>query len=351
MYLGLDLTLDLNQYLGLSSTSCKKGNQMKKVLVFGSLNSDLSIECKGLPLIGETTIGEQFQASSGGKGANQAVACARMGVHTYMVGKIGEDRLGAGLIASLQQAGVDTRRVRTTKEVSSGTAMIIRVQANNCIIVDPGANACVTFEEVKSAIDTLLDEGDIFLTQFECSYRVSAEALAYAHARKLTTICNPSPAHAIDDATYQSIDILCLNEVECKELSGIEPVDDESAQCAIEFFAQKGVGRTIITLGEHGSSTMIDSEFLHVSAHDVPQVDTTGAGDTYLGCLAACKALGFDERKALEMASTAASLSVTRLGAQTAIPTFDQVNYYMETGMVSSPLPDLEDLEPDSPVF
>lgn len=324
---------------------------MKKILVFGSLNSDLSIECRVLPLMGETTLGNKFQASSGGKGANQAVACARMGVHTYMVGKIGEDRLGAGLIASLQQAGVDTRRVRTIKGVSSGTAMIIRVHANNCIIVDPGANAHVTFEEVKSAVDSLVGEGDIFLTQFECSYDVSAQALAYAHAQKLTTICNPSPVHAIDDATYQAIDVLCLNEVECKELSGIEPVDDTSIQQALEFFSDKGVGLTVITLGEHGSSAMIDGSLVHVDAHDVPQVDTTGAGDTYLGSLAACMAFGFDEQKALEMASTAASLSVTRVGAQTAIPTLDQVKCYMETGLIPSSVPDEEELSEDTPVF
>ena len=167
---------------------------MSKVIVFGSLNMDLSVSCPRVPEAGETIIGQGFLASPGGKGANQAMASARMGAITHMVGAVGKDVFGTRLVQSLVEADVLCERVRALKDVPTGTATILRAQGDNRIVVDPGANAATHADVVCSVIDDIAEPGDIFLTQLECDMDTTMDAIAYARESGLYTILNAFPA-------------------------------------------------------------------------------------------------------------------------------------------------------------
>lgn len=302
---------------------------MHTVCVFGSINNDMSVNCVRMPQKGETVLGNTFVIAGGGKGANQAAASARLGAKTFFVGKVGHDRFGSKLISDLQEYGVNCSRTRTSSDAPTGSALILRSDGDNRIVVDPGANAHTTIEEVTDALDTLCVLGDIFLTQFECSKEVSLRALKHANDMGLFTICNPSPAFPLNDSSYESISLLCLNETECSMLSGILPQDEASIASALEYFAARGVKNTIITLGAGGCVSRMGSSFHRLDAYHVEVADCTGAGDTFLGAI--CASLAYEQplEKALEIANAAAALCVTKLGAQPSIPTFDEVQSFL----------------------
>ncbi|WP_420027424.1 ribokinase [Fannyhessea vaginae] len=302
---------------------------MHNVIVFGSINTDMSVSCTRMPQQGETVLGSTFVLTGGGKGANQAVTSARLGAKTYMVGKVGSDRLGSIRIAGLEEYGVRTSRIRTSSDVATGSALILRSKDDNRIVVDPGANICVTFDEVQDTLDTLAEPGDIFLTQFECLPEVIKASLAYARKKGLFTICNPSPALPIDDDMYKTIDLLCLNESECATLSGIQPNNEEDRLSALNFFAQKGVKQTILTLGAQGAVAKTADEVVTRPAFEVNCIDTTAAGDAFLGAVAACLSYDNSFDTTMEIAMATSALCVTKLGAQDAMPTFDEVQSFL----------------------
>ncbi len=303
---------------------------MNKVLVFGSLNMDSSVECSHIPHLGETIIGSPILRTPGGRGANQAVAAARMGTDTFMIGKVGNDGAGRELLANLAIHGVSGMNVSVTARAETGHAVILRAEGDNCVIVAPGANAAMSYDEVRAAIHGFAGKGNVFLAQLECDFDVTMKSILCAKRNGLFTILNASPAACLPDDVCQSLDLLCVNESECEVLCGIAPNDDASCKAALDSFAERGIGCTVITLGEKGSVTLKDGELVRVASYEVDAVDTTSAGDAYLGELAAH--LAFDPGDVIggmKLASAAAALSCTKVGGQEAMPSWDELQEFL----------------------
>ncbi len=299
---------------------------MPKALVFGSMNMDLSICCARIPAAGETIDGDSFITNPGGKGANQAVAASRMGAPVTMVAAVGDDTFGSVLLGCLDGAGIDVSAVRTVTEVPTGTATIIRVDGDNRIILDHGANYCLSSADVCDAVDRFGEPGDVFLTQFECGPDATAAALAHAHDRGLFTMVNPAPARPIPDDFWRSVDYLCMNETECESITGDFPFGPEDASMAARKIAGKGVSQVVVTLGSKGSYGYDRGEECFVPARCVDAVDTTAAGDTFIGAMVSGHLMGMGFRESMELATCASALTVQRVGAQQSIPSLAEVN-------------------------
>ena len=305
---------------------------MSKVIVFGSLNMDLSVECERVPEAGETVHGSGFLTNPGGKGANQAYAAARMGAETYMVGAVGDDAFGSRLARSLGSAGVSCDYLHVRDTAPTGTATILRCHGENRIVVDAGANAVLTSDEVCAALDDISEPGDIFLTQLECDFSTTVDALAYARETGLYTILNAAPACGDLTGIYPAVDLLCVNETECESLTGILPVDETSILKALVVFSSLGVSTPVITLGPRGSVAFIAEDVVTIPPRKVEMIDSTGAGDAYLGVLAAELASEQDIADGLVVASSAGALACRAVGAQQSMPTRGQVEAFMRCG-------------------
>ncbi len=302
--------------------------QDHKVIVFGSLNMDLSIECPRVPLIGETMLGSNFFTNPGGKGANQAVAAAKLGATVHMLGAVGDDAFGDQMIASLAEAGVNCERIARVAGCPTGVAMIERIAGDNCIVVDSGANMRPTAQFVREGLEEVAQPGDIFLTQLECDFEETMASLRMAYNAGLTTVINPAPARELPLDIYPYLDMVVVNETECEELTGIYPSDDASCRLAMEKFLARGVRCSVITLGERGSALLTagPDEMLRSVPPQVTAIDTTCAGDTYIGALVAARANGTAAQDAMRLATRASALATTRVGAQQSIPTLAEAN-------------------------
>lgn len=293
---------------------------MKKVLVFGSLNMDLSIQANGIPRNGETVDGGTFLISPGGKGANQAVAAQRSGALTFMVGGIGDDVFGEQLAFALKREGIDCGFIAKEKDTASGIAMIIRNEGDNRIILGAGANHSVKTGHVEEAIRTISQTGDIFLTQFENDYETVLESLAKAKQQKLFTIFNPAPAKKIPESSYRCIDLIIVNQWESEMLTGIYPENEADCQKAIKLLIERGTGSVIITMGVGGSTYGNGDKYIFIPSSPTTVVDTTAAGDTYIGSLAYGLSIDMEIKAAMMCATKAASLAIAKQGAQESIP-------------------------------
>ena len=256
---------------------------MSKVIVFGSLNMDLSIESDHMPTLGETIIGNGFLTNPGGKGANQAVAASKLGAPVVMLGAVGEDAFGDQMIAALAEQGVQCEYIARSAKCPTGVALITRVKGDNFITIDSGANYSTTFEEVKEALDDLAEGGDVFLCQLECDYDTTMQALVNAHERGMYTVVNPAPARKLPEWVLPHLDLVVVNEGECEMLTGIYPEDETSARRAMKQLTDAGIGSVAITLGERGSMVWSQGRFFESVPSPVPAIDTTCAGDTYIG--------------------------------------------------------------------
>lgn len=302
---------------------------MRKLFVLGSVNMDLSIEAEHIPLEGETLHGENFVINAGGKGGNQAVAAAKAGADTYMIGCVGEDAYGDALLEGLMKIGIHTQFVVRKKHVSTGIAMIWRCHHNNRILLHQGANYAVTFEQIKTCLDTKAEKGDIFLTQLECNCQLVQQALQYASEIGMYTVLNAAPAQDIDTGVYAYINLIIVNETECESLTGIDPNDQILCQRALNIFKKRG-SDAIITLGSKGSVTLHQGAVYGINAFHVETVDTTAAGDTFIGALCHYLLLNKKMQEALIYASAASALTVTRVGAQSSIPYNDQTQKFLK---------------------
>ena len=312
------------------------------VAVFGSMNMDLSVACERMPRAGETVGGSGFITNAGGKGANQAVAAARMGARTYLIGAVGCDTFGMSLVTGLQDAGVDCDFVARRDDVETGTATIIRCGGDNRIVLSPGANHALVGEDIVRALRRLVadelgdDEiapaaGSIFIAQGECDLAATASALVCAHELGFYTVFNPAPACNVPAEAWTAVDLVCPNETECQALTGILPADDVSCTAALNALLAKGAGAAIITLGGTGSVTLGDGgELLRMPALSSTVVDTTAAGDTFIGALAAARLRGLPLFECMAAGARASAVTVSRLGAQQSIPTRAEVERWFD---------------------
>lgn len=289
---------------------------------------DLVTRAPRLPRGGETLIGQSFATVSGGKGANQAVAAARLGAQVSMVGCVGSDAYGEELRGALMVEQIDCQAVSTV-EGSSGVALIVvDDNSQNAIVIVAGANGALT-PQVIDRFDAVLQAADVIICQLEVPDATVGHALKRGRELGKIVILNPAPAsRPLPADWYASIDYLIPNESEASALSGL-PVDSlASAETAATRLIALGAGKVIITLGAQGSMFANGTGFEHFPAPTVKAVDTTAAGDTFVGGFAAALASGKTEAEAIRFGQVAAALSVTRAGAQPSIPTLSEVQAY-----------------------
>lgn len=299
-----------------------------KLVVIGSLNMDIVVETSRYPGVGETIMGERIRFIPGGKGANQAVAGARMGAETAMIGAVGEDAFGEELVRSLQEAGVDTSGIKRVPGEATGVASIYVAEGDNSIVVIPGANHHVEPADIDRCSDKLL-EADIVLLQLE----IPVETVLYA-ARKAKSfgkrvVLNPAPAQPLPAGIFGLIDYLTPNR---SELAGyVGGNADEALKPAMKRMRQMGVSHIITTLGAAGSAYLTaDGELRTIPGYKVPVVDTTGAGDCFNAGIAMSLASGRSLEEAIHFASAASALAVTKFGAQAGMPTEAEVQSFLE---------------------
>ncbi|RBL69774.1 ribokinase [Pseudomonas sp. MWU13-2625] len=298
------------------------------VVVIGSLNMDLVTRAPRLPKGGETLIGHSFATVSGGKGANQAVAAARLGAQVAMVGCVGNDDYGVQLRDALLAEQIDCHAVSTVEDSSGVALIVVDDNSQNAIVIVAGANGAMT-PAVIDRFDAVLQAADVVICQLEIPDATVGHALKRARALGKTVILNPAPAsRPLPADWFAAIDYLIPNESEAAALSGL-PVDSlETAESAASQLITMGAGKVIITLGAQGSLFANGKGFEHFPAPKVKAVDTTAAGDTFVGGFAAALASGKSEAEAIRYGQIAAALSVTRAGAQPSIPTMFDVQAF-----------------------
>jgi ribokinase len=299
---------------------------MGRVFVAGSINMDVVATADRHPRIGETVAGNALFYFPGGKGANQAVAAARLGAPTTLIGRIGKDAFGAEMRAFLAAQQVDLSFVQDTANTHTGTAVITAANADNTIVVIPGANALVSAADVAAP---LLAKGDIAVSQFEIPLATIRAFFTRARAAGATPILNPAPAIEFDATMLDLVDILILNETELGSLTGAElgDGDDHARFIAAARSLLTGKAKTVcVTLGKRGIVALIDGEAHVDPGRAVKAIDTTGAGDCFVGAVAALLADGQPLRGAFGYANVAASICVQRMGAAASMPTVAEVS-------------------------
>jgi ribokinase len=293
-----------------------------KICVVGSSNFDLVCFAPRLPKLGETLHGDKFIMVFGGKGANQAVTAARLGGEVTMVTKLGEDIFGRDTLKNFETQGMDSSFVFFTTEAKSGVAAIsVDADGHNSIIIVGGANNLLSPVDIETA-RSAIESAQVLVCQLEIPLESTLAALRIARAAGVTTIFNSAPARSdLPDEIFALSDIFCPNETETELLTGL-PVDTlENAESAARTLIQRGCGKVILTLGVRGSLLVTPQEVIHVETKKVKAIDTTGAGDSFVGSLAFFLAQGKPLQKAMKKASQIAAISVQSEGAQTSFPT------------------------------
>jgi ribokinase len=304
---------------------------MGHVFVAGSINMDVVATADRHPRIGETVAGHTVHYFPGGKGANQAVAAAKLGAPTTLIGRLGHDAFGDQLKMFLAAQGVDLSFVRETAGVHTGTAIITLANADNTIVVIPGANASVTPADVAAPT---LAKGDIAVSQFEIPLPAITSFFKRARAAGATTILNPAPAKEFSRELLDLVDILILNETELGFLARTELHDSDDHLRFIEAARSLGIAKDkaiCVSLGRRGSVALIDGQPHIDDGRPVKAVDTTGAGDCFVGAVAALLADGQSLQSAFGHANLAASICVQRMGAAPSMPTAAEVEAILST--------------------
>ncbi len=301
------------------------------IAVFGSINMDLVARVARLPQPGETLAGQAFQTFAGGKGANQAVACARLGAPTFMVGRVGGDGFGATLKAGLGAAGVNHEQVATDSAVSSGVAVIaVEDSAENFIIVIPGANGKVG-ESDLGKLATVLDAAQILLLQLEIPLEMVVAAAQIAHEKGVKVILDPAPAQILPPEIYPCLDLITPNETEAEILVGFPINSSDDAAKAAKTLQSRGVKDVIIKMGGRGAFALIEGKETFYPAFKVKAVDTVAAGDAFNGALAVALSEGLSVTTAITWGLVGGALSVTKTGAQPALPNREDLLQFLES--------------------
>ncbi len=281
---------------------------------------DLISRVPRLPKLGETMFGHEFHMGFGGKGANQGVMAAKLGAQVTMVCKLGSDVFGQGTLKNFQEQGIDTKWVLFDDKLASGVAPIfVDDNAQNFIVIVPGANSALSPADAQAARETILSSA-ILICQLEIPSETTLEALRIAKSGGVTTILNPAPAAKIPDEMLRLADIVAPNETETELLTGMPAGTDNEAEAAAHQLLECGAGNVILTLGERGALLVNKETVERLPAVKVNAVDPTGAGDAFIGSLAAFLGEGLPMRTAIRQANAVAALSVTRIGTQVSFP-------------------------------
>jgi ribokinase len=300
-------------------------HHIPRICVVGSANIDLTFRTHRLPRPGETIAGEQFQLGFGGKGANQAVMAARLGAQVAMIAKVGGDVFGVQYLTNFRACGIDTTHVLIDRDNATGAAaIVVDGRAENCIIVVGGANHALTPADVQQAAATIR-LADMVLGQLEVPLDATLEAFRIAKSAGVRTILNPAPAQALPDELLRLTDVCVLNEIELEMLAG-QPALPCDERNAIQSVRQRGPTAVVLTLGAEGTAVFEGEQVHRVPGIQVAALDTTGAGDAFIGSMAVFWAEGCDLAEAARRANAVAALTVTRPGAQASFPTRQEVD-------------------------
>ena len=301
--------------------------EKSRLLVVGSANTDMVISAEHFPLPGETMMGHGFMTNHGGKGANQAVAAARLEGNTAFIGKVGDDQFGHSTIEMMKGEGIDVSGLTVTSEQASGVALITTVPSGeNSIIVDSGANGLLRPEDITNA-EKLFEDAGIVLMQLETPIDTLTEAAAMAKKHGAYVVLNPAPApkEPLPVELLKNVDLLIPNETEAAYISGVNIAGDEDLPAAMNEIQKLGVKDVIITVGSRGVCARIDGEMVTVPAFKVKAIDTTAAGDTFCGALCVALSNGKPLVEAIRFGCKASSISVTRRGAQMSMPRLEEI--------------------------
>ncbi|PKH05250.1 ribokinase [Moritella sp. Urea-trap-13] len=302
---------------------------MNKLVVLGSVNADHVLQVASFPRPGETLLGHSYAVIPGGKGANQAVAAARLGADIAFIACVGDDSFGHNMINEFTRDGINTQAVMIEQNTPTGIAMIqVAATGENSICISAEANACLTPERLAPHSD-LITQADTLLMQLETPIATITQAAKIAKQAGTRVVLNPAPAQALDDELLAIVDLITPNETEAELLTGIKVTDMASAQVAANVLHAKGISEVMITLGSQGVWISERGEGKQVKGFRVDAVDTTAAGDTFNGGLLAGLQAGLVLNDAIIFAHAAAAISVTRVGAQTSIPTKAEVDAFL----------------------
>ena len=300
------------------------------ITVIGSLNMDLVTYTGRMPVTGETIMGRSFKQVPGGKGANQADAIAKLGASVRMIGCVGKDSMGQTLLTSLQKDGVDISMVKEAEGVPTGIASFtVDADANNCIIVVAGANNMLTTEalqEVQAAIET----SEVVVAQLEVPLETVKFGLKKAKELGKLTILNPAPAVPLEDDFLANVDILVPNDTELELLSNIQVRSEADLQKAAQVLMDKGIRELIVTLGSKGCVHITPAGLKEYPAYKVTAVDTTAAGDSFIGAISVALSEGKSMEDAILFATAVGALTVTREGAQSSLPLRAEVENFIK---------------------
>lgn len=292
-----------------------------KVVIAGSTNMDMVVNAPRIPKPGETILADTFFMNPGGKGANQAVAVARLGGDATFITKVGNDVFGHQSSLLFDEEGIETKYVFTDDENPSGVALItVDNQGENSIVVAPGANSALTKIDFSEVVLSDIEQAEILLMQLEIPMETVFFLADYAYSKNVKVILNPAPMAEISYAVMQKLYLITPNETEAEQLTGIRINSIEDAQKAAVAIHQKGVQNVIITLGSKGALIYENETFAIVDAPKVQAIDTTAAGDVFNGALVVALSEAKTIRESVDFACWAASISVTRPGAQSSIP-------------------------------
>lgn len=289
-----------------------------KILVIGSSNTDMVVKTKEFPQPGQTVLGGSFLMNPGGKGANQAVAAARLGADLRFVAKIGKDIFGQQALEGFVREGLDVGFISKSDDLASGIALItVNESGENQIVVASGANMDLKPESLP---DEIFKEVDVVLVQLEIPMDTVGYVIKRCAALNIRLVLNPAPATRIEDELLRHVFLITPNETETEILTGILPKDRASLQAAAQYLRHKGVENVVITMGKNGVYLCNESYDQIIPSVPVNAVDTTAAGDVFNGALVTAMAAGEDLRTACQYACKAAAISVTRMGAQSSAP-------------------------------
>jgi ribokinase len=309
---------------------------MSKILIIGSINQDIVANVSKIPNIGETVIAKDSKIFFGGKGANQAIACSRLGGKCYFLGKVGNDKFGKEAVQNLFDNNIDSSGVIVENNELTGMAFItVEDSGNNSIVVMGNCNQTITFEDILKN-EHLIDQCEFILMQLEIPYEIIKKVVFLAHEKGKKIILNPAPSLKIEDEVLSKLYCITPNEHEAYGILGqTEKFNKNSKEMIKNLFQtgktiiEKGVENVIITIGDKGILHINEDNFKHYDAFKVSAVDTTGAGDTFNGALLYHLSKGYSFPKAILNAQGAAAISTLELGAQTSMPDSKQLNEFL----------------------